>query len=492
MPDEVELKYAVDDPDAIVALLDDQLPPADGEAGWQTVELTDTYIDTAERALARAGYGARLRRTGSRTTVGLKSDVEVDGALVWRAEIEGPATAALDPAAWPDSEAKRLICRLAGSAPLVDRFVLRQQRRQRRVGGVELSVDAVSVRHGRREVGRLSELEVEKKSGRRAELRRLARTIERSGLARAEPRSKMELAAVMVEGPPPVYPLDRLAEAGRKVLGRLLDRLLERESAMRGGDIVALKQMRVTTRRMRATWRAVDGAYRRADERRYVAELRGVARRLGAVRDLDVLLEKLPADDSLGPLRDAWTARRESAWQDLLATIDSVEYADFVGDYRAFAATPASAATKRGLSEHVAESAASRIWTTYETVRAAQPQLDPPPAPEDLHALRISARQFRYTLEVYRDLLDGPATSQLLARLVAMQDLIGELNDADVAAHEVAAWLALQLEAAPAVDAYRAQLERDVSRLTASVGRAVDGVVGLPFRRLLGRAVAAI
>ena len=112
--------------------------------------------------------------------------------------------------------------------------------------------------------------------------------------------------------------------------------------------------------------------------------------------------------------------------------------------------------------------------------------------PDDLHQLRIAARQFRYTLEAYRDLLDPRATPALMARLVRLQDLVGELNDADVAAHETYDWLATHPNAPPGVAAYWAELEKSVDRLSRAVTPAARGVMGITFRRLLGRAVAAI
>lgn len=491
MGDELELKYAVEDADGLVAWLDERLPPAPGY-GWRTVYMADTYFDTADQALARAGYGARLRRSGRRVTVGLKSDVDSKGPLVLRRELEAEATADLDPLRWPRSDARDLVRQLARGQPLVGRFVLRQRRRRRDFGGLELSVDDVAIRRGRLLFGRLTELEVEYQSGRRAELGRVGRLLGKSGLVRPEPRSKMALAAAVVEGPPPIYPGDALAEAGRKVLGRLLGRLVEREDATREGDTLALKQMRVATRRMRAAWRSFEGAYARNDVRRYVGELRAIARRLGAVRDLDVLLDNLPDDDALSGLRDAWRSRRDGLWQDLLAALDSSDYRDFVDDYRALVDTPGAAATPGGRSTRVADAAASLVWAGYERLRIARPPAGPAVEPEQLHALRIEARQFRYTLEAYRELLAEPATSRLFERLVRLQDALGALNDADVATHEVDNFIGDHPEHDPAVDEYRASLQREIAERIRAVRPAVEGVLGVTFRRLLGRAVAAI
>jgi hypothetical protein len=50
-------------------------------AGWRDVRLTDRYFDTADHALAAAGYGARLRRQEGRLTV---------GPQVRRGKVDGP------------------------------------------------------------------------------------------------------------------------------------------------------------------------------------------------------------------------------------------------------------------------------------------------------------------------------------------------------------------------------------------------------------------
>ena len=68
--------------------------------------------------------------------------------------------------------------------------------------------------------------------------------------------------------------------------------------------------MRVATRRMRAAWRVFGDAYRPGRTRRYRRDLRDVAARLGAVRDLDVLIEGLRAYQATVP---ETVARRASS-----------------------------------------------------------------------------------------------------------------------------------------------------------------------------------
>ena len=51
-----------------------------------------------------------------------------------------------------------------------------------------------------------------------------------------------------------------------------------------------------------------------------------------------------------------------------------------------------------------------------------------------LHAVRIDAKRLRYTLESFREVLPT-ATGDIIARVTALQDHLGNLNDADIAAH---------------------------------------------------------
>src|SRR5262249_25814303 len=85
-----------------------------------------------------------------------------------------------------------------------------------------------------------------------------------------------------------------IAEAARRQLRRFFDKLLAREDAVRDGeDIEDVHQMRVATRRIRASLQVVEGVYDRQLIRRFRRGLRRVARSLGLVRDGDVFLEHL-------------------------------------------------------------------------------------------------------------------------------------------------------------------------------------------------------
>lgn len=498
VPHEVELKYRVTDLVALRAWLKDGWSEA---LPWATLgpprsrAVEDRYFDTAREALRHHGFGARLRRVGGRHLVTVKSlspdeldaferpddDADAtregdDGAVHRRIELEGPASARLDPDTWPSSPARELIDELRGAARLRGLFTIRQAREVRDVtttdGSAELSLDEVRVIAGRNVVGTFAELEVESTGGSLGLLSGVARALAATGAVLPAVGSKEAQARALVDREraeerrrrlprvprtPGVVGDDTLGEAGRKVLRMHLARMLAAEEGTRlGQDIEELHRMRVATRRMRSVWRVFDGAYRPKVQRRYVRELRTVASALGAVRDLDVQIEALDswattpearqaaeeagaatAATALRSFREDLATRRDDARRDLIDLLDSRRYQDFVNDYLELTETPGAAerSTAPGTPVLVRHTAGGRIWAAYELLRAHETILGWADIPA-LHQVRIDAKRLRYTLESFREVLP-PATSDLIARVTGLQDYLGVLNDADIAAHMV-------------------------------------------------------
>lgn len=620
-PVERELKYRMSD-----VAVGDRLLAAEELAGLaalgpaSTVGHEDHYLDTADGALARAGWALRLRTGGEADgVVTLKSlrrlepapDAEggAAGALHERDEVEAPGIGP-DPEAWPPSDARELVRTIAAGAPLEELVTIRQTRGRRNYGHdgsrVELSVDDVTVIAGEREVERFAELEVELRAGDPvalgqlavllseieelvpAETSKLERALEgvrRAGLA-VGPAADAVLAALAWvdealdadadtaepadgaavrpgEGPPPDAapgvpeapeasvgqpeaarpgrrrrkakasdtdaalapsgPLetlmavslkspgtaaeDHLAEAGRKVLRFHLARMVAREPGTRlGKDVEELHAMRVATRRQRAAWRVFGDAFDPAATRVHRRRLREVAAKLGAVRDLDVLIEAGEGyrDGQSGAdaaafelLLSAWRRQRENARVTLLAELDSRRYRRWMTEYAAFVQTEGLAALPVGpVDPHrVRDRMPSRIWAAYEQLRAYEPVLRWADVPT-IHDLRIAAKWLRYTLEFVREPL-GRDAGPLIERVVALQDHLGWMNDADVAAGLARAFLVehagrLTEAESAAIGRYLVDREREVQRLRRTMGPTWRGVSSLAFRRALGRVVAGL
>jgi CHAD domain-containing protein len=306
---------------------------------------------------------------------------------------------------------------------------------------------------------------------------------------------------------PGVTPEDPVSEAGRKVIRFHFQRLLAREAGARSGkDPEDVHAMRVATRRMRAAWRVFGEAYRPGERRRQLEQLRDIATRLGGVRDLDVLLLGLdayreplgPAERrALEPLAADWKRRRDTARVALMKELDSDGYRTFVEGLRAFVDTPgAGAARVEPTTPHrVRDTAGSRVWAAYEGVRAFEPILRWADVPT-LHELRIRGKWLRYSLEFIREAL-GPETPLLIRRVVALQDHLGLMNDADVAVAAARGFLVgraarLSEEESAAIGRYLMSREREVARTRSTVGTPWRAVGSPAFRRALGRALATL
>jgi CHAD domain-containing protein len=562
---EVELKYRVTDP-----ATGERLLAADELAGLQAtggraraIQLEDRYVDTHDGALSRAGFAVRLRQSGAETVVTVKSLAATtgNGGAVERDELEGPADRVAAAADWPASDARALVLEHAGDAPLVERVTIRQLRHRRLLKAgdsrVELSLDEVDVVNRGRIVSSFTELEAELVKGDAGPLTELAARLDtEAGLERSrhskleaalgaldgsngeratqpaagkaqpskpraqattsrepdqdpseQPRREPDAPRLVVGKSPGVVAEDHVAEAGRKVMRFHLARMLDREPGVRSGrDAEDVHKMRVATRRQRAAWRVFGESYRKKRTKAYRSGLRDVARRLGAVRDLDVQLEganayraDLPVAEqrAVEPLLAEWRQHRDDARILLLRDLDSPDYDRLIDDYLDFVRTDGALVSPVGaaLPHRVRDTAPSRIWAAYEQVRAYEPVLRWADVPA-LHELRIASKWLRYSLEFVQEAL-GDDSLPLIEKVTNLQDHLGLMNDADVSASMARTFLVehasqlSQLESA-AIGRYLVDREREVARLQRGIGTPWRSVAGATFRRSLGRVVAGL
>lgn len=305
-----------------------------------------------------------------------------------------------------------------------------------------------------------------------------------------------------------VLPDDSLPEAARKVIKYHFVRMRGKEHGTRdGSDVEDLHDMRVATRRMRAAWRIFDDAFKPGRTRKLRRRLRILSDRLGAVRDLDVLIEGLEAyrlgldpdqQPGLEPLLALWRRQRASARDLLIAELDSSRYADFIDAMKDFldaGANEAATVASPTLPHRVRDRVPSQIWAAYQAVRAYELVL-PWADVETLHQLRIATKWLRYDLEFFGETL-GPDSARLLQRVVALQDFLGCLHDADVAtklARDVLVARSGELSRpeTEAIGAFLHSRERELARRRRALGPVWRAVAGAPFRRALGRATAAL
>jgi inorganic triphosphatase YgiF len=203
MGDEVEARFRADGPDSLLRLA---ASPTLGTASLgpaRTVLEEDRYLDTEDGRLRSVRWACRLRAREGTTRISLKGPPETPatGWLHRRPEIEGPASALVDPGAWPSSPARAFLLDLSGGAPLVEWLRLLQERTERAVAidgrsVGSLTLDAVTAERAGARLGEmhLVELELRPDGDPERDLPALARALAAEPGLTAEPRTKLEIA----------------------------------------------------------------------------------------------------------------------------------------------------------------------------------------------------------------------------------------------------------------------------------------------------------
>ncbi|MCL6437329.1 MAG: CHAD domain-containing protein [Rubrobacteraceae bacterium] len=452
---EIEWQFDAADLDAVAGFLE-----GSGRDDGLSVEpagdlrIVDTYYDTSDWRVMRAGYAARVRRVegdGAEATMKLLARGDPSGLKV-RREISCPVGEGESPLS-AGAVGERLGY-LAGNRKLKVLFEVRTRRRVyeislggRRLGEVTLDDTRVCSPDGGRERG-MMRVEVEVEDAAHPALGSFVDGLrEACGLEPAT-RSKfgtgLEVAGLEPPGPPSFGPTgfgagSTTGEAAFAVLRRHFAEFLSHEGGVRlGEDPEELHDMRVAGRRVRAAIKLFDRALP-VKLRSLERDLGWILGVLGGVRDLDVLLEKVeggevdPAGggEGTGRVVEEITKRREEARRELLRALDSRRYARFVGSFsELLRAGPTSSVAAR---RPVLESAPRILGGAYRRVRRAGDGLTPDSPAEDFHRLRKRARRLRYALEFLEPVYGKPAR-RLARRLKGLQDVLGEHQDAFAAA----------------------------------------------------------
>ena len=305
---------------------------------------------------------------------------------------------------------------------------------------------------------------------------------------------------------PEVAADDPWAEAGRKIMRFHMSRMLARvPGTIAGEDPEEVHAMRVASRRVRAGWRVFGDAFDRPVMRDHVRQLKILGSQLGQVRDLDVQIGILAGSRerrskrervALAPLLDAWTAERTARHGELVERLRSPWFTGFVADHEALLTTTGAGA--RPVEAHapatVRMRASAVAWEAYQAAWAFEPDL-PDADVATLHDLRIATKWLRYTLEFLREPMEPQAT-ELIRRVVALQDQLGDIHDFGAAAERARATAAASTDLRPgqraAVERFAVAKDLRVERLRRRLGPTWRGVADADYRRRLGRSLARL
>ena len=481
--------------------------------------LVDSYLDSDDWRIARAGFVVRTRRRGRQDEITLKDTQPAEGSgLRQRLEVtEMLPPSGLD-ALGDEGPVGRRLRAIVGPRRLREVLQVRTRRRPfaLRVGGVdvaEVALDDTMIVVGQRAAPHAAA------PGRSRGPSRLARSdwsrlwsscgCRAGSSRRACPSSKpgcwrwaRRYPSTPDLGPIDVSASSTMGDLAFAVLRRQLAVLRAKEPGTRlGEDPEELHDMRVATRRLRAALSLFE-AVLPVRAQVFRVELGWLARLLGAVRDLDVQLEGLAAmaptvvptgddpaprgHDPLADLAALLERERATARADMLNGLDSVRWDRLAKGLTAMAQ---QGPARRSLATRVPAviGLPDLVLLRHDKVRKAAKRAKRSGVVTDFHALRIRCKRLRYALEFSSDVYGG-RTSRFVRELTGLQDELGAMQDAEVASLQLAA-LATGDAHLPAATIFimggvAEQHRREVNRLLERLPNELPRIRGKAWREL--------
>ena len=172
-----------------------------------------------------------------------------------------------------------------------------------------------------------------------------------------------------------------------------------------------------------------------------------LSKQTSTLRDTDVFLlafrqyrQLLPAGmyEQLMPLQSFLEQRRETERTDLLSTLDSDRFHNYVHDWRE--ALQRQAREETGTAPVVGDAAGEAIWKAWKRMRKHGRQAAGAKSDEALHELRISGKKLRYLLEAFRTLYPARDVERAIRQLRKLQNVLGDIVDYQVQQEYLSHW----------------------------------------------------
>lgn len=426
-------------------------------------KLRATYYDTTDLRLARAGASLRFRR-GDDEPWTVKLPTDAPGV---RNEISMNGSPSTIPGRLLD-----LVTAYTRGAPVAAVVTLNTVRqahqlcdRDDRVA-VEVVDDTVTINDGKKAVLKFREIEVERKAG-KAKLLDIVEVALRDAGALAGGFTPKHVRALGLaatqppDWPPPPAKLPKKPAAGDVVtvaIHRDIARIIANDPLVRlratiGRDDTAVHQMRVGCRRLRSDLRTFGSLVDRGWASSLRTEVGWLADALGVARDAEVLrarLRRTAETDPLVPLDEVAVARIDAdlaaRHEDAVQALDKVmceeRYHQLLELLLQATREPQLSGAADQPAELVLGGLVAKPWRRFahggHDVDGAA-QLEPTSPDKAWHAVRVNGKRARYAVEAVAAVLGGEAKA-LASALTDVQDLLGEHQDAAVAADT---WLAI-------------------------------------------------
>jgi inorganic triphosphatase YgiF len=416
-----------------------------------TRKLYNIYYDTPNFDLRRNAMALRLRRVGKQWLQTLKGGGSVQTGLHQRDEWEMPV-----PRKALDFDA---LGAAGGRMPqgvnekLQPLFVTDFARNLRllKFGGaeIEVSLDSGTIRAGRRS-RRISELELELKSGEPRQLFRFALELLDSVPLEVEHTSKPEHGYQLFHNEPLAatkasFPSMTASQGIPSALHAMIDACLRHVQANVPGAIHTrdeefIHQVRVGMRRLRVVL-AMAEAFRADDELHALHEqVAQMCIEFGGLREWDVFTTQTlapmcslqPDNTGLHVLLAASEKERARFRTGVVRKLRSQDYQRFLLRFGAWMfggywREPADA-SGTALADFAVQNLDKRRKQAHKLGKILATA-----DPAQLHRLRIACKKLRYSSEMFGSLFEATAVKPYVAALSELQDILGVLNDLAVA-----------------------------------------------------------
>jgi inorganic triphosphatase YgiF len=454
---ERELKFLVDRKTLKAVEASPVVGGEQGPLSWR--RLRTVYFDNEDGDLSRARVALRVRRARGGFVIGLKRSASEERGAFEREETEVPSPSGEPDLSLFEKAVAREVMDLTGNKPLAPKFGSEIRRAVRTIEAhgatIEVAFDDGFLFSGERRAP-TAEIELELKSGAPAALFDLGLELVEFFPVKLGLRSKAERGrALMMAAPPecahaeePSLHADAtLDEAIAAILRNCLGHFLGNLSALEAGDAVeAVHQMRVAMRRLRSALGLFGRAFSHPEVEALREEAKRIAAALGEARDWDVFVERLgkgalsrfAGEPGFDGLRDAARAKAAVGRAAVARLVGDKAIARFALRLERLAAAcgwrdGAGEGALASLDEPVEAFAARALEALHRKVRRRGRHFGSL-TPQRRHALRIAIKHMRYATEFFGGLFDPKSASERYARkTAALQDLLGDLNDAAIA-----------------------------------------------------------
>jgi CHAD domain-containing protein len=232
------------------------------------------------------------------------------------------------------------------------------------------------------------------------------------------------------------------AEAMSAILESLLDSMEANvPGTIRDIDTEFLHDLRVAVRWTRSALKLCGDALPDGLASEFRPEFRWLGDLTTPTRDLDVFLlsyEDMAAslvgasEADLTPFRDFLAASRAAEHRRLVAGLHSARFSRLGANWRCALARvrPAGRLTAGALAD-------AKIAAAHRSALRTGRRVTPTSPAESLHDLRKRCKELRYLVEMFGSLHDRAQLSQAVRELKALQDCLGEFQDAEVQRTEI-------------------------------------------------------